>query len=809
MLTLLHDLRLAIRSLSRQAVFSLSVVAVLGLAVGMGTAIFSLVEETLLRPLPFRTPARLVLLQGVAGPERAVRGASVPEVQDWGRTSRTLEAVAMYDETTLALTTPGGAERIEAEMVSASYFGMMGGRAQLGRTFTADEDRIPDANPVVVLSDAIWRTRFAGDPKVLGRTITLNERAFTVLGVMEPSFRGLSFDTDLWFPSMMMRANGGPADLSDRGQRWLTALGRLRDGVSPERAQRDLDRVARQLATDFPETNADRGVQLVPLREAYLGSTRGIVVALFGAVGLLLLIACANVMGLQLVRATGRGREIALRTALGAAQGRLARQFVAEGLVLAGTAVLVGVVVAHAGLGALTALVPAGVLPPYARPRLDGAALAFALAVGGTCGVLIGLVPALRAPRLALMTSLKDGARGSAAAFQPGRRLGGQQALVVGQTAVALVLLVGAGLFIRTLQRELAVAPGFEAAGVLRARAVLPDRYSPDGRRLVVEQLRNRLLALPGVRGVALGSDLPFSGATSAAFLYIPETAQRLRYYRHSVSPDYFATLGIPVTRGRPFGAADRADAPRVVMISASAARRIWGDADPVGRALRFGDAAGPSVTVVGVVGDVRFRDLTTSLGSSEPDVYVPLSQRPVADLELAVRSALPPAALSAAVRRAVVAVDPQIPLFEVQPMDELLEAQTARSRLASAVLGAFGLAALVLAAVGLYGVLAFLVSTRRREIGIRIALGASRTHVIRGIVKQGLGLVSVGLLAGGVIALWAVRAVESQLFGISVYDPWVFTAVVALLLSAALAASGIPARRAARTDPQLALRTE
>jgi predicted permease len=806
--TLLKDFRFAIRSLRKQPAFTMTVVATLALAIGASTAIFSVVEATLLRPLPFRDTSRIAFLWGVAGPQRAIRGGSPIEVKDWGRLNRTFENVAIYDETSLNLRTADGAERVEAEMVSASYFPMLGAAPQIGRVFGPAEDNIPDANPVVVISDAMWRTQLGADPAIIGRTLTLNDRPFTVLGVMRPGFKGISFDTDVWFPAAMGRANGAPQNPAERGSRWLGAIGGLRDGVRLEDAQRDMDRVAAQLARDFPENNKDRGVQLFSLRDSYLGSTRTLVLALFGAVGLFLLIACANVVGLQLVRAAGRRREIALRMAIGANRGRLVQQLVVEGVTLAVAGAVVGLAVAHWGLAGLTALAPDGVLPNFAQPSINLVAFGFALVIALGCGVLFGIVPAMRASRLELVGALKEGARGSANGFGR-RRLGGQQLLVVGETAVALVLLVGAGLMVRSLQRQLAVDPGFDPKGVLRARLVLPQPYTRERRLQFVEELRTRLLAIPSVRSVAIGSDLPLGGSSSAAFIFVPDVNDQFRYYRHSVTPGYFSSLGIRLVRGRAFTAADRDSVPGVAIISQSTARRFWRGADPVGRRLRLGASDGREVTIVGVVGDARFRDLTTPLATSEPDVYFAMSENPTRNLHVAVRSSLPPEQLTAAVRREVAAIDPAVPLFGVQPLEELLAQQTAQGRFGSAVLTAFGLSALVLAAVGLYGVLAFIVSLRRREIGIRLALGATSGRVLEGVIGQGTRLAAMGLVVGIAAAFVSTRVIESQLFGVGARDPVVFAGAAVALLLVAVAASWVPARRASRVDPQVALRVE
>jgi putative ABC transport system permease protein len=807
--SILNDLRFAVRTLRKQPAFSATAVVTLALAIGASTAIFSVVESTLLRPLPFQTPERLAFLWGVAGPQRAIRGGSFIEVQDWSRLNRSFEHVAVYDETSLNLQTATGAERVEAEMVSASYFPMLGATPALGRTFGEAEDRVPDAEAVVTISDDLWKSHFSGDASVLGKRITLNERPFTIVGVMRPGFKGISFDTDVWFPSMMVRANGGPSNLSDRGSRWLGAMGRLKPGTTLERAQADVDRVAAQLARDFPTSNKDRGVQLFSLRNSYLGSTKALVLSVFAAVGLLMLIACANVVGLQLMRAAGRQREIALRMAMGADRKRLVQQLVVEGLVLALAAAGVGLLVAYWGLGALTMVAPTGVLPPYASPSLNIVTFGFTLLVAVGCGVVFGLVPALRSSRVDLVDSLKDGARGSSGGFGRGSRLGTQQLLVVGETAVALVLLIGAGLFVRSLDRQLSVAPGFDPRGVLRARLVLPQRYTPQMRLQLVEQLETRLGAIPSVRAVAVGSDLPLGGSSNAGFIHIPDAELSVRNYRHSVAPNFFSALGIRIESGRSFVATDRDGAPPVVAVNESMARRFWPNESAIGKRLRLGDAQGPEVTIVGVVADVRFRDLTTPLATSEPDVYFPIAQRPAGNLQVAIRSDLSADAVTSSVRRELAAIDPTIPLFGVQPLDNLLQQQTSSGRFASSILAAFGSAALILTAVGLYGVLAFLVSLRRREIGIRIALGATNRRVFEGVIGQGLRLVVIGLVIGVVAAVGATRWIAAQLFGVGSHDPLVFAVVPAVLLGVAILASWVPARRAARVDPQIALRSE
>ena len=807
--TFANDVRFAIRTLLKRPAFTAPVVATLALAIGAATAIFSVVEATLLRPLPFRTPERVAFLWGVAGPARAVRGASYVEVQDWARRARTFEQIAIYDQTSLNLRTVDGADRVSAEMASASYFSMLGATPEIGRVFTADEDGAPDANPVVVISDAMWTARFARDPSALGRTIVLNDRPFTILGVMRPEFRGLSFHADVWFPAAMAHVEGAPADLTDRGTRWLAAVGRLKPGVSLATAQRDLDRVAAELAGEYPRSNKDRGVQLFSLRDSFLGSTRVLFIAVFAAVGLLLLIACANVVGLQLVRASGRRREFALRLAIGADRGRLVRQLTVEGLVLAIASAAVGLLVAQYALQALVSLAPPGLLPDYAAPAINFVAFFFALTIAMACGLVFGLLPALRGARIDLTDSLKEGARGSATGFGQRGRLGSQQLLVVAETAIALVLLTGTGLYVRSLAKQLAVAPGFDARNVLRARFSFPASYSPETRLQLLDHLHARIAALPSVSSVAFTSDLPLTDESSAAIIHIVEANQSVRYYRHAVGPDYFTALRVPRLAGRTFTADDRAGMPLVVIVNEAMARRFWPGQDAVNKVIRLGGETGREATIVGVVGDVRQRDLTTTLATSEPDVYFPLAQRPPGSVDIAIRADRSPETVIGPVRRELAALDPTIPLFGVERLESLLARQTATSRFASTVLGVFGAAALFLTAIGLYGLLAFTVALRRREIGIRMALGATRTRVSGGIVGQGLRVVLIGVVAGLVLASLLTRWLGSQLYGVSAHDPAVFVAVSLTLIAVATLASWLPARRAAQVDPQLALRSE
>ena len=805
----LKDMQLAVRTLRKQPAFVLTVVLTLALGIGASASMFGIVDAALLRPLPFPNHERLTVLQGVAGPQRAIRGASYAEITDWAQRNRTLSAVSTFDPISLNLRTPSGADRVQAEMVDPSYFALLGARPQMGRSFLPEENVVPDAHPVAIISDAMWRTRFSADPRVLGQTIALNDKPFTIVGVMPQEFRGMSFVSEVWIPTMMISVNSAPRILQNRGTRWLGAVARLRDGVTLADAQRDLDGVARQLAAEYPETNTDRGVRLFSLHPSYLGSTQSLLLALFGAVGLFLLIGCANVVSLQLVRATSRRHEMALRLALGANRRRLVQQLVAEGVVLSLAGMAVGLLIAFWSMEALVSLVPQGVLPSYVNPTIDPRVLAFSLVLALVCGVVFGVVPALQSSRLALAGALKAGRRAGAGVGTL-RRPRAQQLLVVAEIALALVLLAGAGLLVRSLQRQLAVQPGFNPDGVLTARVSLPpQRYPPNARAQLVTQLVERLGQMPTVRSVAVGSDLPLSNNATAGIIYVPEADRELRYFRHAVSPDYLTTLGIALVRGRTFTADDARDSSNSIIVSEAMAKRFWPGQDPIGKRLRLGSARGAEVSIVGVAANARFRDLTTDLSTSEPDVYFPYAQRPAADFEIAVRGTGDVTALAAALRREVAAADASLPIYGVDLLETLLHRQTGQARFGSLVLTGFSAVALLLAAIGIYGALAFLVNLGRREIAIRMAIGATSTSVLRRIVGQGAMLALVGLAIGTVGALYATRALSSQLFGVSPKDPATFVSVAGVLLFVAIAASYLPARRATRVDPLMALREE
>jgi putative ABC transport system permease protein len=807
------DLRLAFRTLQTRPGLAAVIIGTLALGIGASTAMFSVLNAALLRPLPFAEAGRLVVMLGVAGPERSVRGASIPEVHDWRVLNRTMTDVSVFDQISLNLGTETGAERIIAERVNAGYFPLLGVAAARGRTFTPEEDSLPDAHPVAVVSHSFWRNRFGSDPTMVGRTITLNGRAVTVVGIMPEGFGGVSFQAEVWFPVALISIDSPVSLLTTRGSRWLPAVGRLRDDINIADARRDLMAVAARLAGQYPETNRERSVDLQSLQDSALGSTKALFAALFQAVLLVLLIACANVMSLQLVRATSREREISLRLALGAGRLQLVRQLLTEGMVLAGLGGIAGLLLAFWCLRLLLPLAPAGLLPAYAQVGVDGRVLAFSAGITLLCGLVCGLAPALRSGRGDLSDALRQGVRASSSGLRRLRKPGMQQLLVAGEVALALILLVGAGLMLKDLRRRVAVPPGFQAEGVLAARVSLPrDRYPVPERISFAERLVDRLSALPDVVVATVGTDMPLRGFSNAASLTTDlPGAEPARHFRHGVTPRFFEVLGIPILAGRGFTAADLSDSPRVAVVSDATARRLWPGQDPLGRRFHLGDLTGPEVTVVGVAASARFRDLTNDLATPAGglDVFFPFTQRTDADLEIAVRSRTGAGLSAAALQAQIAAIDPQLPLYLVQPLEEAVRSQNAAPRFGSLVLGVFSALALVLSAIGVYGVIAFVVGLSRREIAIRLALGADGRKVLGVVMANGMTLVLGGVAVGLVGARLGAKVLASQLYGVPVTDTGTFLGVTAVVTLVACLACWLPARRAARVDPQAVLKGE
>lgn len=814
---MLQDLLIAARTLLKRPGYALAVIATLALGIGASTMMFSLLDAALLRPLPFHQPDRLVMLTGVAGPQRSPRGASMPEAADWRSMNRTLTDLTVYNSFSLNLTLGSEADRVPAEMVSASYFSILGVSAARGRTFLASEDAVPGQEAVAVVSTRFWRDRLASDPSVLSRTIVLNERPTQIVGVMPEGFNGLSFTADVWIPSMLVTLTStSPTVATSRGNRWLQAVGRLKDGETLTRAQDDLTRVAAVLEKQYPDTNRERGVDVAELAPSLLGDTSLQVRSLFFAVLLVLAVACANVAALQLVRTNARRREIAVRVALGARRWHVIRQLLCESLLLAVAAGIVGSLVAAWSITAVLAWLPDDVLPTHVHPSVDPRSLVFTLGVSMVVTLVVGLVPALAASRDTLADVMKQGGRTVDAGLGAIRRLSTQQLLVATEIAAAMVLLTMAGLVMRSLERQAAVPLGLTPEGVTIARVTLPpSRYQLDQRRSFVERLDAELRRLPNVRQVGIGSDTPMVGNTSASSM-VPDvvtgTDGAIRYYRHFITPEVFETLGISIVAGRAFTSQDRPGGPRVAIINDAAARRIWGSVDVLGRRIRLGTAPdATSAEIVGVASTARFRDLTTDLYAQrvEPDIYFPYAQAPSGDVDVMVRTADGSPLPAASFQHAVAQIDAGLPVFGVRLLPELVRQRTSGQRFVSTLLGIFSAATLLLAAIGLYGLMAYVVGLSRREIAIRLALGADRTRVAALIVRNGMIVVLGGLVVGVLGAFGAGRAIETQLFATNAADPVTFISVATLLLTVTFIASLLPTIRAVGVNPHAALRAD
>jgi putative ABC transport system permease protein len=802
--TLLRDIRVGFRSLRQRPAFTSVALLTLALGIGASTAIFSVIDAAMLRPLPFPDPDRLGLVWGVAGPDRDVRGASPIEIDDWAAQSSSFTAMSRYDETSVNLSGNGEAEQIAAETVSPGFFEIVGVMPVLGHAIEPEDDQ-PGGTGGAVISDDLWHSRFGGDPAVLGKSIRLDNATFTIVGVMPPGFKGLSFETDIWtglapFVSQEL--------MRDRGNRWLGALARLRPGVTREAAQADLDGVARRLAETWPRTNEDRGADFVPIRTAFLDSARQMLFVLFAGVGLLLLIACANVANLQLVRTNERQRELSVRHALGASRPRVIRQLVTESILLSLGGAGLGMFVASIGLDLLLPLVPQGALPRFVDVGLDPMVIAFAVSLALVAGTVLGIVPALRtnaSPASVLKTS-----RSSDSGWRRGH-VSLQQIIVGVEVAVAVILVAGSGLALRSFRTQLAIDPGFQADARVAVRVSLPsDRYDADARRTFVSALLDDVAGGVRAGNVAIGSDAPLRGSSSASILQregFPE--DRIRYYRHSVTPAFFETLGIPIVQGRAFDATDVANGSGVAIVSAALAQRFWPGDEAVGKRLRIGGST--FATVVGVAGNVHFRDLTTSLmdPADDPDVYFAYTQVPTGSFDIVLHEGPDAAARVAAIRQAVNRLDPAVALFRVATLQETLRSQTALSRLTSFLLALFGWLSLLLAAVGLYGVMSFIVRGRRREIAIRSAVGAAPADIRRLVVGQGMLVVLVGLVVGIAGALFTGRVLANLLYGVRAADPLVLALTATAIAFTAVIANLVPARQATRVNPRTAMSAE
>jgi putative ABC transport system permease protein len=809
MQTFWQDIRYGARMLLKNPGFTIVAVLTLALGIGANTAIFSIVDAVLLRPLPFPEPERIFAVHQ-AMPEKGIpkAGASYPNYLDWTRQSRSFEELTAMRSTSMALSGQGDAASIESAAVTGGYFGVFEQKALLGRTLQAADD-LPPADAVVVIGERLWRSRFGSDPKVLGRAITLDQHLFTVVGVLPGNFRPPVPDAaaDVWVP---LAQNDIFAQMHERrGGHYVEVAGRLKPGVTRQQAQAEMDSIQEGLQKQFPDDNKGWTTWIVPLQEDIVGDMRTELLVLLGAVGFVFLIACANVASLQLARAASRAREIAIRVALGAGRSRLVRQFLTESVLLGIVGGIAGLALASATLHGLTSWIPADT-PRLSEIHLDARVLAFGIALSIVSGIVFGLAPGWHVAGARFSDALKEGARGGG---EDSRRRGLRNIVVIAETALAMILLTGAGLLIRSFERLQNVNAGFNASHLLTAMIGLPKaRYSkPEQWVAFQSQLLERIIGMPGVDEATAALPLPFIHGYINIGFQVEGEPPRSRSESPSanfvaIQPNYFHVMRIPLLRGREFTGADRPGAPSVCLVSATMARRFFPNGDAIGKRIVIGFPESVPREIVGIVGDVKDRDL------ADPDptqVYAPFSQNPIWAMTLGVRTHGDPAQLGTMVREQVRALDPALPVEDIKPMTEVIAESIAEPRFRTTLLGLFAATALLLAAIGIYGVISYNTGRRTREIGIRVALGAQRRDVLRLILREGFALSAAGAALGILGAAMLAHFLATLVFGISTGDPFTYLSVTGLLLGVALLACYIPARRAMRVDPMVALRYE
>jgi len=803
--TFFQDIRYALRMLRKNPGFAIAAVMTLALGIGGNTAIFTVINAVLLRPLHFQNPERLVTLWE-SNPQQEMDRATVspPNFVDWRTQSQTLEHIAAYRYWGFVLAGGGEPERITGARVSASLFPLLGVKPILGRTFLPGEDRF-GSSPVVLIREGLWRRRFGADPRLIGKSLTLNGGSYTVVGILPSDFK--LPDAEVCVPPALE-----PYAMTQRGSRALTVLAGLKPGLTLTQARAEMHTIARRLQRQYPEANAGWDVTILPLHEEMVAHVQPALLVLGGAVAFVLLIACANVANLLLARATSREQEIAVRIALGASRSRLIRQLLTESVLIALLGGALGLLLAQQGTDLLVTLSAAD-LPRTGQIGIDRYVLAFTLLLSLVTGLGFGLAPAWHASQPDLNQSLKEG-RGRATGSTRLSPL--RNAAVVCEVALALVVIIGAGLLVRSFVGLLAVEPGFNPANVLTMTISLPESKYPEGHQKVTffQQLLQRVNTLPGVASAGLVSHLPLAGRSLNADFTVEgrsllSSGQSPLADYVSVSPDYFRVMQIPLLAGRQFTERDVMGTTPVVVINEIMARRFWPNQNPLGRRLILGSTIGADQTpraVVGVVGNVRSAGLESEPG---PTMYVPYHQNPWPTMSAVIRAAGDPMRLVAAVRKEVLALDSDQPVYNVRPLEDVLGASLAARRFQMLLLGIFAAVALIMAAIGVYAVMAEVVMQRTHEIGIRMALGARPRDVLMLVVGRGIRMTLIGVAIGLAGALALTRWMSSLLFGVTATDPVTFAIVSLVLTGVALLACYIPARRASRLDPIVAVRYE
>jgi len=796
--TFWQDLRFGVRMLLKKPGFTLIAIITLALGIGANTAIFSVVNAVLLQPLPYAEPERIVRIYGrfSQGNQAAT---SPPDFLDYRAQNRTFEEFAALMSSSFNLTGGAEPERIAGADVTTNYFQAIGIKPVQGRTFSPEEEQEGRAQ-VAVISEGLWQRRFGGAADVIGKTLMLDGQSHTIVGVA-PNAGRIAEETDVWRPLTFDRPN-----MKIRRFHFLRAFGRLKPGVTLQQAQADVDAIAIGLEKQYPESNTSWRLRMVPLRDELLGDVRTPLYVLLGAVAFVLLIACANVANLLLARAASRQKEIAIRSAMGAGRCRIVRQLLTESILLSIAGGAVGLLLAVWGTEALVTLA-ANSIPRASGIGVDNRVLGFTMLLSLLTGVVFGLVPAMQAARPDFNESLKDGGKGTGTGERNSRT---RSVLVVAEIALALVLLVGAGLLILSFQRLQQVDPGFDPHHVLTMRLFLPEsKYGEPGQsRIFNEQLLQRVAALPGVQAVGTTTQLPMRGGGDTYFKIegrpFQGPNQQVTALNPAISHEYLRAMGIPLVKGRAFTEQETKETPHVVIINEAFARTHFPDEDPLGKRLIIDDGQPLPCEIIGVARDIRQFSLARE---SSPTMYMPSIE--TARATLVVRTAGDPLALTSVVRAAVQSVDKDQPVANIRSMEEILSASVAQPRFRTLLLGVFAAVALGLAAIGIYGVMSYTVVQRTHEIGIRMALGAQGSDVIRLVVTRGMALALGGVVVGIGTALALTRLLTGLLFNISATDPLTFVMIALLLTAVAFVACWIPARRATKVDPMVALRCE
>jgi predicted permease len=810
--TFWQDLRYSLRMLRKRPGFTIVVVTTLALGIGANVTIFAWIKAVLLASLPgIEQPEKLVEIWGATRNNSALSSSYV-DYLDYRNQNTVFSGLIAHQVLPLNLGRSEKPERVWGAVVSGNYFDVLGIKPLIGRTFLPEEDRTPNTHPVVVIGYGLWKRRFGADPNVLGRTITLNEHDFTVIGVSPKEFgspfAGLALD--VWTPVMMKDYVARPHfSLTDRGSRWLMVMGRLKPGATVPQAQANIAAIASHLEHEYPQTNERLGVAVYSVMLSPFSlkqNMRPALAILMAAVGVVLLIACANVANLLLARAASRRKEIAVRLALGGSRGRLVQQMLTESFVLASLGAALGLAIAF-----WTARSLAAFLPPYANrasfdTRPDAVVFAFTLGLTVLTTLLFGLAPTLHASKQDLVTAMKEN---TATVGRGSRKVSLRHALVVTQVALSMVALISAGLFVRSLREAYKADPGFEPHDVLLASFdPFLSGYDESRGREFYRRLVERVRTVPGIESATLARRLPLTdgGIAFAAITidgYAPAKDEDMRLNYETVGPQYFQTMRIPFVHGRDFEERDQEGAPGVVIINETMARRYWPGGDALGKRLKL---AKDWLVIVGIAKDVKNRSLSEA---PQPFLYLPLLQDYRSNMILVARTSVDPEKMFQSVRAAVVALDPEIPMFDTKTLEDHVGISLFLQRMAATLLSIFGLLALSLAAIGLYGVMAYSVNRRTRELGIRVSVGAKRRDIFKLILGQGLAISAVGLLAGLVVALAVTRLTTNLLYGVSATDPVTFIAIALLLLCVTLLACYFPARRATKVEPTIALRVE